>query len=221
MSESDQSQLQNHLGPNTALFTVCRRIHEESRRVFYRDNIFSITNPDILQDAIGNDALVCKHLEYMHKVEIVFNCQEFEYMRGPFEDELRIGVVAMNHMESEKANKKFLKMRAKILGAGLYHVGESVSSESEDGTSHDRAIRGLYACVFDRSLAFVRQKLLVTDLYIDMAECLCPEGCCRLADRVMGRDWDKGWTFGLPHRISVCGATEEEQERVFDSITPQ
>lgn len=180
--------------------------------------MFSITHPDILQSTIGTDAMVSKHLEYMHRVDIVFNRHDFKYLRGPFEDKLRIGALAVNRGMSEKTSKKLLRLRAILLGAEQYSTGDWMSSESEDVTGHDRAIQALYDCVFDRSLLFVRQKLFVTELHVDMTDCLCLDGCCRLAGEVMIGGLDM-WTFGLPNRISICGATEEEQDGVLDSIS--
>ena len=204
-----------------ALLRTCRRIHEEACQVFYRDNVFSVTNPDILLSAIGNDALVSKHLERMHRVDIIFNRHDFEFLRGPFGDELRNVSVDMNRGTSKKASKKLLRMRANILGADRYFAGSSMSSYSKARTGHDKAIKGMHDYLFGRSLTFVRQNLFVTELHIDLTKCLCLDGCCRLANQVMAWGWNRRWTFGLPHRISVCGATEEEQKELLSSISQQ
>jgi hypothetical protein len=75
--------------------------------------------------------------------------------------------------------------------------------------------------LWGRILTFIRQRVLVTDLYLNLNNCYCPAGCCRLADQVMQWGWSHVWVFGLPLNLRISGATGNERKKMLEAISSQ
>ncbi|KAM5490322.1 hypothetical protein MaudMau93_002520 [Microsporum audouinii] len=224
----DQRRLYTHQAPNMALFLACKKVHKEVSLVFYAENTFSILHPDVLLDISNEYPRVRDHLKHMHSIEVVFHHRDFQYLSGPFCDDLLAGSIALtrqdkqNGKEIDKLARNFLKHRARILGARIYTAGDSnVSRNTVPILPHAQDIKSMQDYLFGRTLTFLRQRLLISNLELKFMECNCPEGCCRLAGEILNWGARKTWTFDLPRSISVTGATEEERKQILETIARQ
>ncbi|KAK2865039.1 hypothetical protein FQN49_003971 [Arthroderma sp. PD_2] len=225
---NDLRRHEGHRPPNMAMFMVCRKSYEEVCPLFYTENTFSILHPDVLLNASNEHPRLRDHLKHMHNIEVVFHHRDFQYLSGPFCNDLLAGSIALKRndkqkgKETEKMAKNLLKNRACILGARTYIAGDGGFGRTTGPIlPHAQDIKSMQDYFFGRTLTFLRQRLLISKLELKFMECNCPEGCCRLAGEILNWGTRKTWTFDLPRSISVTGATEEERKQILDTIAHQ
>ena len=95
--------------------------------------------------------------------------------------------------------------------------------QQQHGTDkpHERHIENMKEYLWGRTLTFVRQTFQLTHLYIDLRQCTCSSGCCRLADQVLDWGWVYVWIHGLPDEVQVRGSSVSEKEVIARSLDRQ
>lgn len=68
--------------------------------------------------------------------------------------------------------------------------------------------------LWGRTLTFLRQTFKLSHLYGDLTRCTCVDGCCRLADEVLGWGWLQVWLRGMSEVIQVKGTSSRDKTAV-------
>ena len=109
------------------------------------------------------------------------------------------------------------------LWKSLFNATKLDQSKRSNGTDkpHERHIENMKEYLWGRTLTFVRQTFQLTHLYIDLRQCTCSSGCCRLADQVLDWGWVYVWIHGLPDEVQVRGSSVSEKEVIARSLDRQ
>ncbi|KAK2745258.1 hypothetical protein FQN57_003953 [Myotisia sp. PD_48] len=225
---NDRCKLEDHSSPNMVLFQTCKRIHAEACQVFYQDNIFSIVHPDFLLDTIDKYPRLKENIKQMHRIELMFDHQDFRYLRDTFCNELlKAGIVKSRHSQKfkgpKKLAKKLFKFRSMIFGYKTYLGGKrkKVPRPKRVIDLHSQSLKSMHDYLFGRTLTFLRQRFLITKLEVNLSGCICVGGCCRLVNQILTWGIRKIWTFGLPRTIAITGATEGERKKILKVLARQ
>lgn len=209
--------------PNLALFRVCKAVYQEAGFLFYSENVFSILQPDILLVLLDEYPHIANYLKHMHKVELVFDYRDFQYISDDFCCGLQFTADLLQRADDRHTAAlahDFAQLRSFILRVPA-RTGRRESVVDDPTTHrqvlHDHNINVLRTYLWGRALTFVAQKLLVTNLHLDFHNCYCPGGCCRLARHVMKWAWSP-WVYDLPVNVSLSGTAAGERKEIMDAI---
>ncbi|KAI5289876.1 hypothetical protein KEM52_000637 [Ascosphaera acerosa] len=273
--DSDGGYLSAYIPPNLALLRTSTSIHAEACFTFYRENIFSFVQPDLLVCLLEEQPHRMRALlKHMHKIEIVFDYRDYQYLTEDLCRGLEASAAALTartrtgaaaapaaaaglspsstastsssrtlHESADAtagtdavdgadppsaggpsspddlsaAADSLLRLRAYIRGAHLRRSKADLPSDAWTAARHAHNIAVLRTYLWGRTLTFVAQTLLVTDLHLDFRNCFCPGRCCRLAADVLGWGWSR-WVYGLPRNVHISNATEAERMAVLECI---
>lgn len=212
--------------PNLALFRVCKDVYQEAGFLFYCENVFSFLQPDILLVLLEEYPHIANYLKHMHKVELVFDYRDFQYISDDFCCGLQFTAELLKRADDRQTAAlatEFTQLRSFILGVpGRTGKRESIADPptTRRRVLHDHNINVLRTYLWGRALTFIAQKLLVTNLHLDFQNCYCPGGCCRLAKEVMKWAWSP-WVYDLPVKVSLSGTAAGERKEIMEAITKQ
>ncbi|PGH11280.1 hypothetical protein AJ80_07179 [Polytolypa hystricis UAMH7299] len=246
----DLDRLETYGTPNMALFQVCKRVNEECTLVFYKENVFSFIHVDLFVGLLIEHPRLGEKLKHMHKVELIFDGRDFQYLTDTFCDDLEYGARVLlrggqggggeqqqqqqdisdssSPTDSQplsetitQAANIFTTLRQEILSSAHRPKINEIMTTAHLSAIHDHSIHNLRENLWGRTLTFIRQRLLLTNLYLDFTNCYCPAGCCRLAEQVMEWGWTRVWVFGQPNNVSIVGATAKERRCVLKVLARQ
>lgn len=238
----DDEYLSAYTPPNLAIFRVCKDVYAEACFTFYRENTFAFVQPDILVTLLQESPKRMRDLlKHMHKVEMIFDYRDYQFISDDLCRGLQRSADALYELQSvnnsigvakrgeeagvgrpcsdqiSNAVVSLTQLRSYILGHHLRRSKSDRLSDSWSESMHAHNISILRTYLWGRTLTFIAQNLLITDLYLDFKNCYCPGGCCRLAKDVLGWSWSP-WVYGLPVSVAIANATEEEREEVLGQI---
>ncbi|KAL4888728.1 hypothetical protein BDV59DRAFT_196223 [Aspergillus ambiguus] len=186
--------------PTLSLLSVSKQVYEEAIPIYLRENTFSIVQVDVLAAASREYPRLLHNLHQIRKVEIVFDSRDYIYMAEFLSEELPA-----------------VSRHTAVDALGAMHA----RFEPPEPTAHRHHIENMNEYLWGRTLTFLRQSFKLSYLYVDLSRCTCIDGCCRLADQVLGWGWLKGWVRGMPDQIQLKGTSDSERAAISRILDKQ
>ena len=237
--------------PNLALLCTTRKIYREAMPIYLGENTFSIVQVDMLAAARMENRRVARNLQQIRKLELIFDHRDYKYLAqflgaelptvateiddwaddSPFKRasmrelsrmQAHFGMLSSSSSPSSPASPSFPVTARNGFGLrkSLFNATKPKQSNGTD-KPHERHVENMKEYLWGRTLTFVRQTFQLTHLYIDLRQCTCPSGCCRLADQVLDWGWVYVWIHGLPDEVQVRGSSVSEKEVIARSLDRQ
>ncbi|KAI5287403.1 hypothetical protein KEM54_006021 [Ascosphaera aggregata] len=182
----DDVYLSTYTPPNLALLRTSKGVYSEACFTFYRENTFCFVQPDILVTLLRVSPRRMRDLlKHMHKVEIIFDYRDYQFMTDDLcrglqrsADTLyqiqpaasldgRGGDTRPSSGQLSDAIVSLTQLRSYILGQHLRRSKSDRLSDSWIESMHAHNLTILRTYLWGRTLTFIAQNLLVTDLYLD------------------------------------------------------
>ncbi|GES59129.1 D-serine dehydratase [Aspergillus terreus] len=211
---NDQNRTSRYGILTLSLLRASKQVYSEAMPIYLRENTFSIVQVDVLAAAGRESPRVLYNLRQIRKVEVVFDSRDYIYMAHFLADVLPAVVDVMDHLTTTASEST----PTAVDGLRAMHL--DFESE-EDDPAHGQHIENMNEYLWGRTLTFLRQTFKLPHLYVDLTRCTCVDGCCRLADEVLGWGCLQVWTRGIPKVIQVKGTSSREKTAVARILDQQ
>lgn len=224
----DKSRKYQGNAPNLDLLCASKQIYDEAMPIYLAENTFSIIQADLLAAARLEYPRVFQNLKQIRRIEIVCDIRDYVYLARFLLNNLpqvraEIEAFGEGSKAEEKALRRYDEVYERFDIEGVHQPLQSprrLSFEDEQ-EAHDRHIENLKEYLWGRTLTFVRQTFKLTHLLVDLRGCTCANGCCRLADEVMGWGRFYVWIHGMPDEIHVRGTSRREKDEIASVFDKQ
>jgi hypothetical protein len=236
---ADPDRANTHGTPNLAVLRASDRVYREAIPIFYQENTFCIVHPDVLASLRLESPRFRQHFKLIRKVELTLDVRDYQHLSGPFCDDLLKAALALKRQQQQQFNSsalatdhittatndavtRILDLRVQLLATDIRGAHPSIPpTENELRAIHDRSIVNMHNHLWGRTFTFVRQTLQLDEMNLNLHNCSCVDGCCRLAEQVMTWGWAYVWVFGLPKKINIRGTIGDEQDRIMNILMGQ
>ena len=214
--------LASYKKPNLALLRVSRRTHKEASEIFYSENTFVVTHLGLWVSLSNSNPEFLRRIRMVRRLEYIFDGIDHRRYVG------QMASITVSHIReivpAAKAGSKAAAQMMEELFAYRTRLLASDLRQKESTTEscnavHDRSIENVREFQWGSSLSWIRQNLQLDHLHLELEQCYCPAGCCRLAPVVMKWGEEKHWHYGPPKTIFPKGLKDEvEGECVLKAI---
>jgi hypothetical protein len=200
---------------NLALLRASKQIYQESMPMFLGENTFQIIHTDMLAVLSTEYPRVRENLKMIRKVELIFDVDDCPGLLKFMFDDMVLGIIKLRDTTENTENKNEMLMQllnaSRLLRtADIAQEGTEVLLKNANRVMHDRQTETQKIFLWGRTMTFVREQFKLSRLHVNLKNCFCTFGCCRLAGDVLGWGWIFVWVLGVPEEVTFRGASRRE-----------